>query len=68
MVATPADSAQAVAEALIKGGVRAILNYAPITLNVPDDMRVQYIDPVVGLQAMTYYLQTASKATRHSAV
>lgn len=56
VIAVPASSAQAVAEALVKGGVRAILNYAPITLSLPDDVHIHYIDPVIGLQAMTYYL------------
>ena len=56
IIAVPADSAQQVADVLIKAGVRAILNYAPITLNVPPGVRVQYIDPVVYLQRMTYYL------------
>ena len=56
IIATPASAAQEVANQLIEGGVRAILNYAPITLNVPDHVRVQYIDPVVHLQKMTYYL------------
>jgi redox-sensing transcriptional repressor len=56
VIAVPADSAQQVADILIKAGVRAILNYAAITLNVPPEVRVQYIDPVVYLQRMTYYL------------
>jgi len=56
MLAVPAENAQETAELLIKHGVRAILNYAPINLNVPDDVRVQYIDPVVHMQRMTYYL------------
>jgi redox-sensing transcriptional repressor len=56
IIAVPADSAQQVAETLIKAGVQAILNYAPITLNVPPEVQVQYIDPVVYLQSMTYYL------------
>ncbi len=56
IVAVPAATAQAVTEQLVAAGVRAILNYAPITLNVPDHVRVQYIDPVVHLQRMTYYL------------
>ena len=56
IIAVPADSAQQVADILIKAGVRAILNYAPITLNVPPGVRVQYIDPVAHLQRMTYYL------------
>ena len=56
MIAVPAGNAQAVADQLIEHGVRAILNYAPINLNVPDDVHVQHIDPVVHLQHMTYYL------------
>jgi redox-sensing transcriptional repressor len=58
MVAVPAEAAQAVANQLIQVGVRAILNYAPITLAVPPGINVQYIDPVAHLQHMTYYLPT----------
>jgi len=56
MVAVPAEVAQLVADQLIEAGIRGILNYAPINLNVPDYVRVQYIDPVVHMQRMTYYL------------
>jgi len=56
IIAMPADSAQRFGDTLIEAGIRAILNYAPITLNVPPEVRVQYIDPVVHLQRMTYYL------------
>jgi redox-sensing transcriptional repressor len=56
IIAVPASAAQEVADRLIEADVRAILNYAPITLNVPNHVRVQYIDPVVHLQRMTYYL------------
>lgn len=56
IIAVPASAAQEVANKLVEAGVRAILNYAPITLSVPDRVRVQYIDPVVHLQQMTYYL------------
>lgn len=57
MVAVPASVAQNVADQLVKAGVQAILNYAPITLNVPKNVYVQYIDPVIHLQRMTYYLE-----------
>ena len=56
MIAVPAEAAQEVANQLVQAGVRAILNYAPITLAVPPDVHVQYIDPVAHLQHMTYYL------------
>jgi redox-sensing transcriptional repressor len=56
MIAVPAPEAQQVADQLIKAGVKAILNYAPISLNVPPGICVQYIDPAIHLQRMTYYL------------
>lgn len=56
MIATPSKGAQEVADQLTKAGVKAILNYAPIHLTVPENVRVQYIDPVIHLQRMTYYL------------
>ncbi len=56
MIAVPAEYAQQVADQLIEAGVRAILNYAPINLNVPPDVHVQYIDPVLHMQRMTFYL------------
>lgn len=57
MLATPLDAAQKTADLLVKAGVKAILNYAPIVLNVPAGVNVQYIDPVVHLQRMTYYIE-----------
>ncbi len=56
MLCVPAASAQEAADLLIKAGIKAILNYAPISINVPEDVHVQYIDPVTHLQRMTYYL------------
>lgn len=57
MIAVPAEAAQPVADQLVEAGVRAILNYAPITLAVPPNVHVQHIDPVVHLQHMAYYLR-----------
>ncbi|MBN1450109.1 MAG: redox-sensing transcriptional repressor Rex [Anaerolineales bacterium] len=56
MLSVPATAAQEVTDMLVKAGVKAILNYAPISLNVPEDVRVQHIDPATHLQRMTYYL------------
>lgn len=56
MLSVPAAAAQAVADQLTQAGVRAILNYAPISLNVPNHVKVQYIDPSTHMQRMTYYL------------
>ena len=56
MLTVPAPAAQGVADKLVQAGVKAILNYAPISLNVPRNVKVQYIDPATHLQRMTYYL------------
>jgi redox-sensing transcriptional repressor len=56
IIAVPAAVAQQVADICVKAGIKAILNYAPITLSVPPDVHVQYIDPVLHLQRMSYYL------------
>jgi redox-sensing transcriptional repressor len=57
MVCVPAAVAQAVTTQLVEAGVQAILNYAPISLSVPAGVKVQYLDPSIGLQRMTYYLE-----------
>jgi redox-sensing transcriptional repressor len=56
IIAVPAISAQQVADQLIEAGIKSILCYAPITLTVPPHVRVEYIDPVIYFQHMTFYL------------
>ena len=56
MIAVPAHQAQPVADACVAAGIKAILNYAPINLTVPEGVRVENIDPVLHLQHMAYYL------------
>ncbi len=56
VIAVPAHTAQTVADELIAAGIRSILCYAPLTLNAPPHVRVEYIDPVISFQHMTFYL------------
>ena len=56
VMAVPAHAAQRVADLLMEAGVNSILCYAPITLSTPAHVRVEYIDPVIHFQHMTYYL------------
>lgn len=56
ILVVPASAAQETADCLIQAGIKAILTYAPIHLEVPTDVHVSYSDPVVQLQRMTYYL------------
>jgi redox-sensing transcriptional repressor len=56
IVATPADSAQHVVDRLVKGGVKAILNFAPIPLNVPTDVEVKTVNMALELETLSYSL------------
>lgn len=56
ILAVPATSAQRVADDVIRAGIKSILCYAPLTLTTPPAVRVEYIDPVIHFQHMTFYL------------
>jgi len=56
IVAVSAEHAQEVVDTLVQAGVEAILNYAPVTVHVPEGVWVRHIDPVSLLHSMTYYL------------
>ncbi len=57
IIAVPASGAQEVADELVTAGVRAILNYAPVIVQVPPQVKIRHIDPIIALQSMTYYLR-----------
>ncbi len=57
IMAVPSSAAQQVANMLVDSGIQAILNYAPINISVPHNVRVQDIDPAARLQHMTFYLK-----------
>lgn len=58
IVAVPPEAAASIINVLVEGGIRAILNYAPTSVSVPDTVEVKNIDPVLALQSMTFYLKT----------
>ncbi|MDR7867212.1 MAG: redox-sensing transcriptional repressor Rex [Sporomusaceae bacterium] len=56
VITVPAESAQAVADKLVAAGVRGIWNFAPIKLNVAENVRLVSEDLSVGLSSISYYL------------
>jgi redox-sensing transcriptional repressor len=56
VLVTPADAAQDVAERLIRLGVKAILNFAPVQLVVPDDVVVKTVNLALELETLSYAL------------
>ena len=64
IVAVPAAAAQSVVDKLVAAGIRAILNYAPITAHVPRDISIRHIDPVLAMQSMTFYIKRAEPGAK----
>jgi redox-sensing transcriptional repressor len=56
VLVTPAEAAQALAERLVKLGIKAILNFAPVQLSVPDDVSVKNVNLALELEALSYAL------------
>jgi redox-sensing transcriptional repressor len=56
IIAVPADNAQSVADKLVDAGVKAILNFAPRSLKVPNNVLVKYENMAVEMEALSYFL------------
>ncbi|NHN28683.1 redox-sensing transcriptional repressor Rex [Paenibacillus agricola] len=56
IITVPAFEAQNVANQFVSGGVEAILNFAPIIIKVPHEIRVHHADFTAELQSLAYYL------------
>ena len=56
ILAVPISAVQEITDTLVECGVKAILSYVPVHLEVPPDVQVSYSDPVVQMQRMTFYL------------
>lgn len=56
MIAVPAEAAQAVCDALVRAGVKAIVNFAPLRLEAPPSVRVRTVDLATELEGLAFYL------------
>jgi len=56
VLVTPGEAAQSVAERVVGQGVKAILNFAPVQLNVPDDVVVKTVNLALELETLSYAL------------
>ncbi|MBE9374877.1 redox-sensing transcriptional repressor Rex [Saccharopolyspora sp. HNM0983] len=55
-IATPAQGAQEVCDRLVAGGVACILNFAPVVLQVPEDVEVRKVDLAVEMQILSFHV------------
>ncbi len=56
IIAVPPNSAQEVANALVKSGIKVIMNYTSVPIKVPPKVKIQTTDPIEKLLHTLYYL------------
>jgi redox-sensing transcriptional repressor len=63
IITVPVASAQEVVDCMVAGGVKSILNFAPITLKYPHYVKVNTIDISVELERLVYFLSSEPRFT-----
>ncbi len=58
IICVPVAAAQEIADALVRAGVQAILNFAPVVLNVPPEIELRNVDLAVNLEVLTFNVGT----------
>ncbi|NUM81639.1 redox-sensing transcriptional repressor Rex [bacterium] len=61
ILAVPAEAAQQAADRIVKTGVKAILNFAPRSLNVPEGTAVRQENTAMELEALSYFITSKQK-------
>ncbi|RAK04985.1 redox-sensing transcriptional repressor [Halanaerobium saccharolyticum] len=56
VISVPTEAAQEVAEQMVEAGIKAIWNFAPTRLYVPDEIEVKNEDLAVGIVSLIYHL------------
>lgn len=66
IITVPADFAQKVADELVAAGIRGILNFAPVSLNVPPTVSLAAVDLAVQLEQLSFAVNVALPAEKCS--
>jgi redox-sensing transcriptional repressor len=56
IVAVPVDAAQLVTDAAVAAGIRALLNFAPSKVDVPDQVALRDVDLSIAMESLSYAL------------
>jgi redox-sensing transcriptional repressor len=61
VLAVPGEHAQAVVDRLVGAGIRAILNFAPAQLVVPEHVAVQSVNMAMELERLSFALANSDQ-------
>lgn len=60
IIAVPADFAQDVADQLVKAGIKGLLNFAPVSITVPQDVSLNAVDLAVQLEQIAFQVSLSA--------
>ncbi len=56
VLTVPADAAQATLDRIVKAGIKAVLNFAPVQLQAPNDVTVRTVNMAMELEGLSFAL------------
>ncbi len=62
VIAVPAGAAQAVVNTVVGAGIKAVLNFSPGTIKVPDSVKLKSMDLTVSLESLSFFLAHGDEA------
>jgi AT-rich DNA-binding protein len=62
VIAVPAEFAREVLDRVVKAGIKAVMNFAPVPLGVTDDVKLKTVDLTTSLESLSYFLAQPSAA------
>ena len=57
ILTVPPNAAQEMAKALINSGIRGILNFTSVTINVPENVYLEEYDMITSIEKVAYYVK-----------
>lgn len=62
VIAVPAASAQNVLDLIVEAGIKAVMNFAPVVLQIADGVKLKTVDLTISLEGLSYFLTQANNS------
>ncbi|MBI5326012.1 MAG: redox-sensing transcriptional repressor Rex [Ignavibacteriae bacterium] len=56
IITVPGSEAQKIASEIVESGVNGIVNFTPVRLQLPDDVYIENLDMMLGLEKVVYFV------------
>jgi redox-sensing transcriptional repressor len=64
LLTVPADAAQQMSKALISSGIKGILNFTTVNLNVPEEIYLEEYDMITSLEKVVYFVKITDRSSQ----